>query len=98
MRTSLTFLAYATVVLGHATFQQLWINGEDQGSSCARLPPSNSPVENLSSIDLRCNVGGATGVANTCSVPGTYIPTLSSRLTAIILTKSSRLCRRGRDA
>ena len=32
----------------HATFQELWINGVDQGSSCVRLPESNSPVTSVS--------------------------------------------------
>lgn len=27
----------------HATFQDLWINGVDAGSSCVRLPLSNNP-------------------------------------------------------
>lgn len=31
----------------HATFQELWINGVDQGSSCVRLPLSNSPVTSV---------------------------------------------------
>ncbi|KIK68801.1 carbohydrate-binding module family 1 protein [Collybiopsis luxurians FD-317 M1] len=40
----------------HATFQELWINGVDQGSSCVRLPLSNSPVTDVTSDDLTCNV------------------------------------------
>ena len=36
----------------HATFQELWINGVDQGSSCVRLPQSNSPVTDITS-DVR---------------------------------------------
>ncbi|KAF3798312.1 putative endo-beta-1 4-glucanase D [Colletotrichum gloeosporioides] len=38
-------------------------------ASSARLPPSNSPVTDVASNDLRCNVGGATGVAGVCEVP-----------------------------
>lgn len=49
----------ATQAMGHATFQQLWINGEDQGSTCARLPASNSPVTDVSSNALRCNANPA---------------------------------------
>jgi cellulase len=45
----------ATEVAAHATFQQLWVNGVDQGSSCVRLPNSNSPVESVSSANLVCN-------------------------------------------
>ncbi|KAK4238421.1 glyoside hydrolase [Achaetomium macrosporum] len=37
---------------GHATFQQLW-----HGSSCVRLPQSNSPVTNVGSRDFACNAG-----------------------------------------
>lgn len=32
-------------------------------SYCARMPPSNSPVTSVTSTDIRCNVGGTTGVA-----------------------------------
>lgn len=38
----------ATQALGHAIFQQLWVDGVDKGTSCTRLPGtnyvSNSPV------------------------------------------------------
>ncbi|KDN70379.1 putative fungal cellulose binding domain-containing protein [Colletotrichum sublineola] len=43
----------------HATFQQLW---------CARLPLSNSPVTNVASNDVRCNVGGTTAAKGKCAV------------------------------
>ena len=36
-------------VAAHATFQELWINGVDQGNSCVRLPLSNSPVTSVTS-------------------------------------------------
>ncbi|KAK4175190.1 family 61 putative glycoside hydrolase [Triangularia setosa] len=54
---ALTALA-AKEVTAHATFQQLW-----HGSSCARLPPSNSPVTNVGGRDFVCNAGtrGVTG-------------------------------------
>ncbi|EGY21187.1 endoglucanase II [Verticillium dahliae VdLs.17] len=58
---------------GHATFQQFWIDGVDQGSICARLPPGNSPIEDVTSNNLRCNIGGASGVAGICEVPGMSI-------------------------
>lgn len=32
----------------HSTFQQLWIGSVDAGSSCVRLPFSNSPVTSVS--------------------------------------------------
>ena len=31
-------------VSAHATFQEMWVNGVDQGNFCVRLPASNSPV------------------------------------------------------
>ena len=70
MKSTFTMLASASLALGHATFQQLWIDGVDQDSVCARLPPNNNPVENVASNDLRCNVGGATGVPGVCTISG----------------------------
>lgn len=32
------------------------------------MPPSNSPVTDVTSDDIRCNVNGATGVPNKCVV------------------------------
>ncbi|KAI0641488.1 glycoside hydrolase family 61 protein [Trametes meyenii] len=46
----------AASVAAHATFQEMWINGVDQGSSCVRLPQSNSPVTSVTSPDIACNV------------------------------------------
>ncbi|KAM5543457.1 hypothetical protein V8D89_002708 [Ganoderma adspersum] len=43
-------------VAAHATFQELWVNGVDQGNSCVRLPLSNSPVTSVTSTDIACNV------------------------------------------
>lgn len=51
---SLAALA-AQQVAAHATFQQLWVGGTDYKSTCVRLPNSNSPVENVSSSNIRCN-------------------------------------------
>lgn len=55
-------------VTAHATFQDLWINGVDQGQMCVRLPPSNSPITDVASNDIRCNVNGAKGVTCRCAV------------------------------
>ncbi|GAB1312445.1 hypothetical protein MFIFM68171_02655 [Madurella fahalii] len=52
----------AREVAGHATFQQLW-----HGSSCVRLPASNSPVTNVGSRDFICNAG-ARPVGGKCPV------------------------------
>ncbi|TGO60094.1 hypothetical protein BCON_0038g00090 [Botryotinia convoluta] len=71
MRSSdITFvlLSIVATVRSHATFQELWINGVDQVGSCVRLPPTNSPVTDLTSTDLRCNVGGTVGVSGVCPV------------------------------
>lgn len=52
----------------HSLFQQLWVDGVDQGSTCIRMPPGNSPVTNVNGNDIRCNVGGTRGVAGKCPV------------------------------
>ena len=52
---------------GHALFQDMWINGIDKSSICVRMPRGNSPVS-MSSNDMRCNAGGATGVSGKCAV------------------------------
>lgn len=48
----LKLAAVATIVASvaaHATFQELWVNGVDQGSYCVRLPASNNPVTSVTS-------------------------------------------------
>ncbi|CCA70417.1 related to endoglucanase IV [Serendipita indica DSM 11827] len=61
---------YVTGVFGHATFQQLWVNGVDQGSYCVRLPQNNNPVTSVTSNDIACNAGAASS-SGLCSVkPG----------------------------
>ncbi|EPS37353.1 hypothetical protein H072_8979 [Dactylellina haptotyla CBS 200.50] len=55
----------------HSIFQKLAVNGVDQGTSCIRLPQgptANFPVTLVSSNDIRCNVGGSTGVSGVCNV------------------------------
>ncbi|OLN88157.1 putative endo-beta-1,4-glucanase D 1 [Colletotrichum chlorophyti] len=42
-------------VSAHATFQVLWVDGVDYGAQCARLPLSNSPIEDVTSNNVRCN-------------------------------------------
>ncbi|KAH8894484.1 hypothetical protein GQ53DRAFT_744672 [Thozetella sp. PMI_491] len=54
-------------VAAHATFQQLWVDGVDQGSTCARLPLSNSPVTDVTSDDMACNAG-TSAVTSKCAV------------------------------
>ena len=49
----LSYVAFLTSlvasVAAHATFQELWINGVDQGSTCVRLPANNNPVTSVTS-------------------------------------------------
>ncbi|ELU45811.1 glycoside hydrolase family 61 protein [Rhizoctonia solani AG-1 IA] len=46
------------------TMQYLWVNGVDQGQNTyLRVPPSNNPVTDVTSTDIRCNVNGLTGSA-----------------------------------
>ncbi|KAF4981050.1 hypothetical protein FDECE_17759, partial [Fusarium decemcellulare] len=55
-------LAMASTVSGHALMYGVSVNGEDQGDGqnvYIRTPPNNSPVKDLSSPDIVCNVNGA---------------------------------------
>lgn len=63
MKTVAVLSAITALANAHATWQQLWKNGEDLESTCARLPPSNSPIEDYTSTALQCNVnpGAASG-------------------------------------
>nr|QHX39627.1 lytic polysaccharide monooxygenase 2 [Gelatoporia subvermispora] len=63
----------AASVAAHATFQELWVNGVDMGSACVRMPLSNSPVTDVTSDDLACNVN-ATPSDGVCSInPGDQV-------------------------
>ena len=57
----------ATQVASHATFQDLWINGVDQGETCVRMPSSNNPMTDVTSNNLRCNINRG-AVAGRCAV------------------------------
>uniref|UniRef100_A0A8H7XL18 AA9 family lytic polysaccharide monooxygenase n=1 Tax=Psilocybe cubensis TaxID=181762 RepID=A0A8H7XL18_PSICU len=59
MRYALTTAAFIASAAAHATFQQLWINNVDAGSSCVRLPNSNSPITSVTGSDIACNVAGS---------------------------------------
>ncbi|OAG23013.1 hypothetical protein CC77DRAFT_1006432 [Alternaria alternata] len=59
MKSVAVLPAILALANAHATFQQLWKNGKDLESTCARLPPSNSPVEDYTSNALQCNVSPA---------------------------------------
>ncbi|KAI2465248.1 lytic polysaccharide monooxygenase [Annulohypoxylon bovei var. microspora] len=68
---STLFAAVAVLAIphaaGHATFQDLWVDGVDMGATCARLPLSNSPITDVSSKDIACNAG-TKPVSGKCSV------------------------------
>ncbi|KAJ4321697.1 hypothetical protein N0V94_002789 [Neodidymelliopsis sp. IMI 364377] len=59
MKTVAILAGITALANAHATWQQLWKNGEDLESTCARLPPSNSPIEDYTSTALQCNVNPA---------------------------------------
>ncbi|CAI4212012.1 unnamed protein product [Parascedosporium putredinis] len=55
-------LAFASSVSAHTLMYGAWVNGEDQGDGrnvYIRTPTNNSPVKDLTSRDLVCNVNGA---------------------------------------
>ncbi|KAF1973745.1 hypothetical protein BU23DRAFT_464059 [Bimuria novae-zelandiae CBS 107.79] len=53
-------------VSAHQNFHQFWVNDVTPGYQVGiRMPPSNSPVTDVTSEDMACNVGGQTGVADT---------------------------------
>ena len=55
LRMQLLVLAsLAAYASAHATWQEFWIGDEDAGNSCVRLPPSNSPVTDVSSAVCDC--------------------------------------------
>ncbi|RMJ11224.1 hypothetical protein CDV36_009124 [Fusarium kuroshium] len=61
--SAVSVLAMASTVSAHARMYGVWVNGEDQGNGqnvYIRTPPSNSPVKDLSSADIVCNVNGGT--------------------------------------
>ena len=45
--TAALVASLAASVSAHATFQEMWVNGVDQGNYCVRLPASNSPVTSV---------------------------------------------------
>lgn len=54
-------LAFASGVSAHAQMYGVWVNGVDQGDGrnvYIRSPPNNSPVKDLASAALACNVNG----------------------------------------
>lgn len=69
--TILSAVAMATTVSAHAQVYGVWVNGEDQGdgrNAYIRSPDNNSPVKDLASPDIVCNVNGGTPVPEFVSV------------------------------
>ncbi|ETW79866.1 glycoside hydrolase family 61 protein [Heterobasidion irregulare TC 32-1] len=68
--TAALVASLAASASAHATFQEMWVNGVDQGNYCVRLPASNSPVTSVTTNDLACNAG-ASPSSGLCAVnPG----------------------------
>jgi cellulase len=62
--------ALAAVANAHSTIWNVWLNGVDQGvgnvaGGYIRYPPNNSPVKDVTSSDMTCNVANT---ANTKTV------------------------------
>lgn len=76
------FLA-AQNVAAHATFQDLWVDGVDFDTQCARQPTSNSPVTDVTSADMACNAG-TTAVSSKCPVTAGSTVTGMSRLASLL--------------
>ncbi|KAM3086175.1 hypothetical protein ACMFMG_000312 [Clarireedia jacksonii] len=66
-----------SAVAAHQNFHQFWVNGVSPGYQVSiRMPPSNSPVTNVSSTDITCNVNGnkvPSGVTTTPAKEGDEI-------------------------
>lgn len=75
--TILTALASATLVSSHALMWGVSVNGVDQGdgrSNYIRSPPNDSPIRDMSSPEMVCNVNGATPAPSFVSAaPGSKI-------------------------
>ena len=59
-------------VSAHTRVWSVWVNGSDQGAGAGRYirqPPTNNPVKNLTSSDIRCNTNGYSPVGTYVSVP-----------------------------
>lgn len=57
----------ANNVAAHATWQDLWVDGTDYATQCARIPLTNSPVTDVTSTDMVCNAG-TSPVTSKCPV------------------------------
>jgi cellulase len=61
MLNSIVAFSLLAAVSAHQNLHQVWVNDVSPGYQIGlRMPPSNSPVTDLTSNDLACNVGGST--------------------------------------
>lgn len=76
MKSSTVSLIFASaaffgVANAHSRVWSDWVGGVDQGAGAGvyiRQPPSNSPVKDLTSDDVFCNVDGTTAASSTISI------------------------------
>lgn len=62
--------AFISAVSAHQNWHQLWINDATPGYQAGiRMPPSNSPVEDITSNDMACNVGGSKVPSGVDTIP-----------------------------
>ncbi|KAF2432618.1 hypothetical protein EJ08DRAFT_695372 [Tothia fuscella] len=72
-KLALLALAAMQSAYSHSAFNNFYVDGVDQGDSiCVRNNPNlsefTSPVEDLTSSDLACGLGGTKGVGRVCEV------------------------------
>ncbi|KAF2796059.1 carbohydrate-binding module family 1 protein [Melanomma pulvis-pyrius CBS 109.77] len=61
MFQSLVALSFIAAASAHQNLHQVWVNDVSPGYQVGlRMPPSNSPVTDVTSNDMACNVGGST--------------------------------------
>ncbi|KAI0396272.1 glycoside hydrolase [Xylariaceae sp. FL0594] len=69
MRKSVLSAALVAGVSAHQNFHQFWVNDMSPGYHVGiRMPPSNSPVTDVTSNDIICNVGGTSSGASVKTV------------------------------
>ncbi|KAI1505973.1 glycosyl hydrolase family 61-domain-containing protein [Biscogniauxia marginata] len=60
MQRSILVSSLVAAVSAHQNFHQFWVNDVSPGYQVAiRMPPSNSPVTDVTSNDIACNVNGS---------------------------------------
>lgn len=93
MKAFLSALALAGVVTSHTTIWGISVNGKEQGFGNSQggyidSPPSNSPVKDVTSKDMECNVANIKATTSVNVMPGDTI-TVSTR-TSLVSTLKKR--------